>query len=157
MKITKTYGIIAFGLTTLFVGVTSLSVRSRMRDKKAATLLELIQSKTSDGNTQLNAEKAFDVNYLNEVLSQAKNQVLVIQKKVAMDYAKSIEKAWGSWYEGGDNEMKVYSVFRQLKDKVQVSQIAQAYQELFKENLIDVIRERFSTNEINELLKIVNS
>ena len=84
-------------------------------------------------------------------------EVLVLKTSTASRYADQIHKAWGSWYEGGDDEEKVYGVFRKLKDKVQVSQVAKAYQETFSKNLIDTLKDRFDKSEITIVLNIIKA
>jgi len=155
MKIGITYKVIGMSIGVLLLGTSAISFRQRKKDKKATDLLGIIQSKLKPSSNGLRAEKAFDINYLNKLLQQVSKKVLVIQKSVALQYAKQIQQAWGSWYQGGDDEAKVYAVFRKLEDKVQVSQIAKAYQEVYAKNLIDVMKNRFSTSEIRTVLKIV--
>lgn len=155
MKISNSHQLLGISLAVLFTGVTAVSLRQRIRDKRTGILLQRIKSKTDTSTTLLNVEEAFDVNYLSAVLQGASTTVLVVKKKVASSYAKQIYDAWGSWFLGGDNEAKVYAVFRKLKDKVQVAQVSKAYQELYSENLIDVLKERFSTTEIKQVLEIV--
>ena len=155
MKIGTTHKIMGLGLAVLFTGATAMSVRKRIRDKRTEILLGVITSKIGVGTTLLGAENAFDINYLNKLLQQVSFTVLVIKKEVATHYAKQIHSAWASWYQGGDNEAKVYAVFRKLQDKVQVAQVTKAYQNLYSENLIDVLKDRFSNSEIKEVLSIV--
>lgn len=155
MKTGTRHKAMRLSMAILFTGVTALSVRKRIRDKKTELLLGVITSKIGSGVKLLDAEKAFDVNYLNKLLQQVTFKVLVIKKEVASSYAQQIHSAWASWYQGGDNEAKVYAVFRTLQDKVQVAQVSKAYQDLYSENLIDVIKERFSNSEIKEVLGIV--
>ena len=155
MKIDNRYKYSGIGLGILFVGATTLSLRKYKRDKKTSLLLEKIQSKIGSSNKLLGASNAFDINYLDKVLQQVSNTVVVIKKEVAVNHAKQIYKAWGSWYQGGDDEAKVYAVFRSLSDKVQVAQVAKAYQSLYSVNLIDVLKERLSSSEIKQVLQIV--
>ncbi|WP_010520474.1 hypothetical protein [Aquimarina agarivorans] len=155
MKLATTYKISGISLAVLFTGVTAFSVRQRIRDHKTGILLNTIQSKINKGTKLLDAENAFDIKYLDKVLEQVSAKVLILQKKVAARYAKQIYSAWGSWYEGGDNEAQVYGIFRKLQDKVQVAQVSKEYQELYATNLIDTLKERFSNAEIKEVLRIV--
>lgn len=155
MKIGMTYKIVGISTAILLLGTSAFSFRQRKRDKKTTDLLGIIQSKLTPSSNGLQAEKAFDINYLNKLLQQVSKKVLVIQRRVALQYAQQIHQGWGSWYQGGDDEAKVYAVFRKLEDKVQVSQIAKVYQETYSKNLIDVMKNRFSNSEIKMVLKIV--
>lgn len=155
MKSTIIYKYTGVGLGALFIGATTLSVRQRYRDKKAALLLTKIQSKIGKSNTLLSASRAFDIQYLDNLLQQVSSPVIVIKKEVALNYAKQIHSAWGSWYQGGDDETKLYALFRKLADKVQVAQVAKAYQGMYHMNLIDKIKERLSASEIKQVLQIV--
>ena len=155
MNIGTTHKITGLSLTMLLTGATAISLRQRMRDKRTEILLGVITSKIGSETTLLSTENAFDINYMNKVLQQVSFTVLVIKKEVATRYAKQIHSAWASWYQGGDNEAKVYAIFRQLQDKVQVAQVSKAYQDLYSKNLIDVLKERFSNTEIKEVLAIV--
>lgn len=155
MTKSKTHQAVAIGTVLCFTVVSFLSIRERIRNNRTAVLLNAIQAKISTSTQLLATEKAFDINYLREVTREAPQEVLILKHKVAIDYATRIQKSWGSWFIGGDNEAKVYAVFRALKDKVQVSQVAQAYQAQFSENLIDVLRDRFSSSEIKKVMQIV--
>ncbi|GAK75611.1 hypothetical protein JCM19296_1203 [Nonlabens ulvanivorans] len=44
-----------------------------------------------------------------------------------------------------------------MKDKVQVSQVAKAYQETYSKNLIDTLKDRFDKEEITIVLNIVKA
>ena len=103
----------------------------------------------------LDAENAFNIYYLTKVLQNVNGQVIAMSESSATSYAKQINKAWGAWYEGGDDEDAVYAVFRKLKDKVQVSQVAKAYQSTYSKNLIDTIKDRLSEDEIKIILNII--
>lgn len=155
MNTTPSYKIVGIVMLVLFVGTTYVGVRQRIRDKKTGVLLTKINALIGTNNTKLSAEKAFDLDFLNTVLGQSTKQVVVLKNQVATSIAKEIYSAWGSWYQGGDDEAKVYGVFRKLKDKIQVSQVAKAYQSAYGENLIDVLKNRFSTTEINQVLQII--
>ncbi|MDN3492797.1 hypothetical protein [Winogradskyella bathintestinalis] len=94
---------------------------------------------------------------MNKVLQTVNREVLVLKTSTASRYADQIHKAWGSWYQGGDDEEQVYGVFRKMKDKVQVSQVAKAYQETYSKNLIDTLKDRFDKEEITIVLNIVKA
>ncbi|MEQ3656524.1 MAG: hypothetical protein ABNH00_11725 [Dokdonia sp.] len=152
-----TYKIIGASVGTLLVGTTVLSVRKRNRDTRTSKLLSAIEAQIQPISSGLTSQNAFDIHYLNKVLQAVNREVLVLKTSTASRYADQIHKAWGNWYEGGDDEEKVYGVFRKLKDKVQVSQVAKAYQETYSKNLIDTLKDRFDKSEITIVLNIIKA
>jgi len=152
-----TYKIIGASAGTLFIGTTFLSLRKRNRDIRTSKLMTAIQAQIQPITSGLNSQNAFDIHFLNKVLQNVNREVLVLKTSTASRYADQIHKAWGSWYQGGDDEEQVYGVFRQLKDKVQVSQVAKAYQETYSKNLIDTLKDRFDKQEITIVLNIVKA
>ncbi|TGV03638.1 hypothetical protein [Flavivirga rizhaonensis] len=155
MKATMIYKIAGSGVGLLLVGSTYFSLRKRKRDKIASALFKIIQTKMNPATNGLLSENAFDIHYLSKVLQKVNKEVLVLKTSTASKYADEINKAWGAWYQGGDDEDKVYGIFRKLKDKVQVSQVAKSYQDNHSKNLIDTLKDRFDAAEIKEVLKIV--
>ncbi len=137
------------------VGWVAFKVNKNQKDKLASALMYEISKIVSPATNGLQAEDAFDTDYYNEVLRRVKGKVWVMKKRKASDHAARIHSAWGAWYEGGDDEGKVYGVFRALQDKVQVSQVAKAYQDDHGFNLIDKLNERFDETEVNKVLTIV--
>lgn len=151
------YKIIGASVGTLFIGTTLLSIRKRSRDMRTGKLLSAIVAQIQPVSNGLGAQNAFDIHYLNKVLQAVNKQVLVLKTSSALGYANQIHNAWGAWYQGGDDEDKVYAVFRKLKDKVQVSQVAKAYQETYSKNLIDTLKDRFDKDEITIVLNIIKA
>ena len=152
-----TYKIIGASVGTLFIGTTFFSMRKRSRDLRTSKLLTAIQAQIQPISSGLTSQNAFDIHFLNKVLQTVKREVLVLKTSTASRYADQIHKAWGSWYQGGDDEEQVYGVFRKMKDKVQVSQVAKAYQETYSKNLIDTLKDRFDKEEITIVLNIVKA
>jgi len=151
------YKIIGTSVGTLLVGTTLLSVRKRSRDVRTSKLLSAIKAQIRPISNGLMSQNAFDIHFLNKVLQTVNREVLVLKTSTASRYADQIHKAWGSWYQGGDDEEKVYGVFRKMKDKVQVSQVAKAYQETYSKNLIDTLKDRFDKDEITIVLNIIKA
>lgn len=152
-----TYKIIGASVGTLFIGTTFFSMRKRSRDLRTSKLLTAIQAQILPISSGLTSQNAFDIHFLNKVLQTVNREVLVLKTSTASRYADQIHKAWGSWYQGGDDEEQVYGVFRKMKDKVQVSQVAKAYQETYSKNLIDTLKDRFDKEEITIVLNIVKA
>jgi hypothetical protein len=152
-----TYKIIGASVGTLLIGTTLFSVRKRSRDARTSKLLSAIKAQIQPISNGLMSQNAFDIHYLNKVLQAVNREVLVLKTSTASRYADQIHKAWGSWYQGGDDEEKVYGIFRKMKDKVQVSQVAKAYQETYSKNLIDTLKDRFGKDEITIVLNIIKA
>lgn len=153
----KTNTVLTVSVGVLFIGATLFSLRKRRRDIRTGKVLIAIQTQLEPIAKGLTAQNAFDIHYLNKVLQHIRKDVLVLKASTASRYADQIYKAWGRWYQGGDDEQQVYSVFRSLKDKVQVSQVAKAYQNTYSKNLIDALKDRFDKEEITIVLNIVNA
>jgi len=151
------YKILGVSVGTLLIGSTALTIRKRNRDERTGKLLSAIKAQIQPIINGLIAENAFDIHYLNKVLQAVNKEVLVLKTSTASKYADQIHKAWGSWYQGGDDEEKVYGVFRKMKDKVQVSQVAKAYQDTYSKNLIDTLKDRFDKKEITIVLNIIKA
>ena len=152
-----TYKIIGASVGTLFIGTTFFSMKKRSRDLRTSKLLTAIQAQIQPISSGLTSQNAFDIHFLNKVLQTVNREVLVLKTSTASRYADQIHKAWGSWYQGGDDEEQVYGVFRKMKDKVQVSQVAKAYQETYSKNLIDTLKDCFDKEEITIVLNIVKA
>jgi len=151
------YKILGVSVGTLLIGSTALTIRKRNRDERTGKLLSAIKAQIQPIANGLIAQNAFDIHYLNKVLQSVNKEVLVLKTSTASKYADQIYKAWGSWYQGGDDEEKVYSVFRKMKDKVQVSQVAKSYQDTYSKNLIDTLKDRFDKEEITIVLNIIKA
>ena len=147
---------IASGIVgVLLAGSIYGHVRRRKKDKVASELLREVSKIVKPTTEGLLSEDAFDIHFVDEVLKKVKGKVLTLSKSAATKFAERIHGAWGAWYQGGDDETKVYAVFRELKDKVQVSQVAKAYQDAYAENLIDTLNDRFGDSEVKKVLDII--
>lgn len=151
------YKILGVSVGTLLIGSTALTIRKRNRDERTGKLLSAIKTQLQPITSGLITQNAFDIHYLNKVLQSVNKEILVLKTSTASNYADQIYKAWGSWYQGGDDEEKVYGVFRKMKDKVQVSQVAKAYQDTYSKNLIDTLKDRFDKEEITIVLNIIKA
>jgi len=126
----------------------------RKKDKKASDLIQHINQQLKPNTAGLQAEKAFDIFYLEDLQSKVDASLILLKTIMAQQFAKEIHSAWAWW---GDDENKVYGVFRRLKDKAQVAQVAKAYQELYKVNLIDQLSDRLNKKEVGKVLQIVQA
>jgi hypothetical protein len=82
--------------------------------------------------------------------------------KSADYFAKQIYDAMGVF---GDDEAKIYGVFRSMKTQSQVSFLAERFQVLYKTDLLDYLKRGYSNwntasglnaNELNQVITIVN-
>jgi hypothetical protein len=129
--------------------------RTRKRDRFTKTLLGALTQRLHPITKGLPTEAAFDVHYAQKVLQHLPGRIAVLKKSVAKRMATQLHSGFRPWYLGGDNEEIIYSVLRNLNDKVQVSQIANAYQDTYKINLIEQLQNHFDTQEIKKVLSIV--
>lgn len=139
---------------SLFVGSVWFDMRRRNRDKLAAEVLREVIRIVNPASQGLVAEDAFDTGYLEQLLQTVGSRIIVMKESAAVRIAEMIDDAWSFW---GDDEDKVNSAFRMLKDKVQVSQVAKAYQRLYNVHLIDKLNDRMSEDEIKVVLFIVSN
>lgn len=130
--------------------------RQRKREQRAAQIMRELTKLLNPATTGLLAENAFDVNYKDTVLNTTGQKVLTLKNEVALAHANTLYEAWNPWWMGGDDEQALYGVFRMLQDKVQVSQIAEAYLKAFQVNLIDQMHEKLDEQEIKNILDLVN-
>ncbi|WP_062062696.1 hypothetical protein [Aquimarina longa] len=149
LKISAAIASVAFGTVLYF------RIRKHQQKQLSDKLLSLLMLKLNPETKGLSAQTAFDINYAQRVLSTRSGTIIVLKETTAKRFAAKIHSGFGSWYKG-DNEERIYNVFRTLKDKVQVSQVAKAYQELYDINLIEKLQKRFDKQEIKKVLAIVD-
>lgn len=140
----------------ILIGTTYITLRNKKRNKIASHLLAQLSKRLNADNKGLENETALDVHYVDRVFNSLSGKIVVLKKSTAIQYANEIHKAFRSWYQGGDLEENVYAVFRNLKDKVQVSQVTKAYQSEHKLNLRDQLKDRFDKDEIKMVLGIIS-
>ena len=142
----------------LLIGSVIIGNRTKNRERLTSKLLTALNAKIEPVRNGIGKQNAFDIHYLDKVTQKVNGSILALQESTALYYANQIRSAFGAWYQGGDDEEKVYGVFRKLKDKVQVSQVAKAFQGGDDSaNLIDVLKYRFGKDEIKIVLDIVNN
>jgi hypothetical protein len=153
MNIRKRTLKIAGAIATAGFGITAYLIFDQRRKDALASSLWQELNKLLNPSTGLASEVAFDVNYVDETARKVKG-LIFIKANAALSYAKTIKSAWGLL---NDDENKVYSVFRNLKDKVQVSQVAKAYAAEHKINLIEELKDRLSDSELTTIITIVRA
>ena len=137
---------------SLLAGSVYLTIRRKRRDKKASAFLVALKQEIKPATAGILASDAFDIDYKEDVVKKVKASSRVLTLSAANSYAKQIHDAWGFW---DDDEDAIKSVFRSLKDQVQVSQVAKAYYDKYKINLIDEFNSRLSESEVKEIIEIV--
>ncbi|WP_025741899.1 hypothetical protein [Aquimarina pacifica] len=152
----KTVGLkITAGLVgVLFLSAGFVAIRNRKRDHLASDLYTEL-SKRLNPTKGVENEEALDIAYMNKVLNQVHGNVLFLNDAMARNHAKRIHDAFRAWYFGGDKEDQIYAVLRNLKDKVQVSQVAKAYHKSYQLNLKDQLQNRLDGDEIKTALSII--
>lgn len=137
------------------VGACYLGWQKHRQNKLATKLLREVSAILQPATSGLSSEKAFDIHYREAVLQKIKGRLVVLTESAAMQYARQINAAWKGWWLGGDDENAVYAVFKALKDKVQVSQVAKAYYTAYHIDLADKIHDRMDEKEIGIVLEII--
>jgi uncharacterized protein YerC len=56
-----------------------------------------------------------------------------------------------------DNESAVYAAFRDLRNKIQVAQVAQGFSLRYSKDLYQFLRDMLSDSEMNEVLDIITA
>lgn len=139
----------------VWIGVAVFNAKRRKRDQKAIAFFSELQRDIAPDTVGLVESNAFDIRYWENIGKKIKKPMYMLTVASAKSYAKDIRDSWGVF---DDDENKIKSVFRALKDQVQVSQVA--YQYYYdpkgdKINLIDDLKGRLSKEEVGEVLEIV--
>ena len=138
----------------LLIAAGSLWNRKRTGDwdQTAELFLEKLLQEISPQTAGLRAQKAFDPNYVEEVIGNATAPVIKLKDSTAHNLATQIHNAWGFW---NDDEEAVNSAFRSMKDHVQVAQVAAAYEAHYRVSLLEKLIDRLDAPELQEVLDIV--
>ncbi len=84
----------------------------------------------------------------------SKKTITLLTAKDAQILAKRIYDAFGNF---NDDEEALYAVFRGLRFQSQVSSLVDAYQSLYKKDLLTTLKANLSDSELGELLNIVSN
>ena len=139
-------GLATAGLATLLV----VKQVQKGRNRKAARFLSELERALIPAKA-INSTPALDIRHWQR--SSGKR----LSAKAAQNHAKTIQSAWGTWYWPNDDENRIYGVFRALQNQAQVSQVADAYYQLTKVNLMDELRSRLDGQELKQVLSIINA
>jgi hypothetical protein len=144
------------GITAAFAGVLLIAsvaggIQNRRRDHKASLFFSELERNIAPATAGLEDSDAFDIRYWKDLSAKIKKPYYMLKAAAADSYAKDINDAFGWIF---NNKDKIYGVFRAMKDKVQVSQMSNAYYIKYKINLIDDLRSHIS-DEMGQVMKIV--
>lgn len=139
----------------VWTGVAVIRHKQKVRDQRAVAFFSELQRDLAPGSVGLVESNAFDIRYWETTGKKLGKPMYMLTVASAKAFAKDIRDSWGIF---DDDEDKIYSVFRALKDHVQVSQVAYQYYtdpKGSKINLIDELRSRLSKEEVAKVLEIV--
>lgn len=142
-------------ITGVWIGVAVFNHKRKVRDQKAMAFFSELQRDIAPDSIGLVESNAFDIRYWENIGKKLKKPMYMLTVASAKSYAKDIRDSWGVF---DDDEDKIKSVFRAMKDQVQVSQVAFQYYndpKAGKINLIDDLKSRLSKDEVGEVLEIV--
>lgn len=148
---------IAIGsLAAIGAGATMyINVKQGRKDELAHALIREVKKVLQPSSAGLMAENAFGIHYAEETLGRVQGKILMLKEAVTNGMAQEIHNSFGGWWQGGDDEDRLYGIFRKLKDKVQVSQVAKAYYNKYRVNLIDKLYDKLTDKEVGIILDIV--
>jgi hypothetical protein len=152
-KILITVGVVS--IAGVWIGVAVYKNKITKRDQKAIAFFSELQRDIAPDSVGLVESNAFDIRYWENITKKIKKPMYLLTVASAKGYAKDIRDSWGVF---NDDEDKIYSVFRALKDQVQVSQVAYQYYmdpKGDKINLIDDLKSRLAKDEVGQVLEIV--
>ena len=142
-------------VTGIWIGVAVFNHKRKVRDQKAIAFFSELQRDIAPDSVGLVESNAFDIRYWENIGKKLAKPMYLLTVASAKGFAKDIRDSWGVF---NDDEDKIYSVFRALKDQVQVSQVAYQYYmdpKGGKINLIDDLKSRLSKDEVGQVLEIV--
>lgn len=77
----------------------------------------------------------------------------ILTKAGAESYAKQINNAFGVF---NDDEEKVFAVFRNIRFQTQVASLVDAYNRLYRKDLLNELRAKLSETEFNTVTDIIS-
>ncbi|MEL6717554.1 MAG: hypothetical protein AAFO82_00060 [Bacteroidota bacterium] len=132
------------------VSETNASSNSTKPNNSKRSPSKTPSSSSSRVVTEPNWNDPFDMNYAKEVASWlAPKRVLFLDKNKALNFAKSIKNAKGAWYENDDEQIIEQIFSKELKDKIQVANLSQAFWELYQQDLWEFLKSFLSSGELN--------
>lgn len=155
MKYNDTKVITGVVLFTAFVASSSYTIYLRKRDRLASGIYAALQSELAPAGRGIDSIAALRGTYLDHLKNKGTGKFLILKNSTLHQLAKQLHSAWKPWYLGGDDEAKVYGIFRGLKDRVQVSQLATTYKNRYARSLTEVLKERLDDKELKIVLGLI--
>lgn len=147
----KHYYIIAGVLVAGGVTYAIYRATARKMDREAAKFIVKLEAQQEPTGDQLEDNSGFDIGFAYRMREKYGGQLIQLKQDAAERMAQKIADAWGFW---DDSEKEVLSVFRSINDKVQLSQIAEAYQQEEEVSLLDDLSDRLE-NTPDALAKVI--
>jgi hypothetical protein len=137
MKLNKRKILIIAGSTVAVAGVTYF-IYTRFRNKKEINEIHAILDSGTGrfGSVEDFSDVFSGTTYVNDMKLAHQNLILLKNDFVEM-YRKALYNAIQYW---GTDENAVKDVFRKLKDRVHIAQVAASYQINYGENLLDALK-----------------
>jgi hypothetical protein len=145
-----------FTVSLLLAGSLYLSYRNQKRDTLTQELLTELRKELNPSTQGLPGLDALSKDYLGNLRKSLKSgvSILVMRDKDAAAMADRIYNAFGTF---NDEEEKIYQVLRELKDKVQVSQVSAEYEKSYGVSLTEEFTDKLSDSEIKTVIDIIKS
>lgn len=124
---------------------------ARKMDREAAQFIVKLEARQEPTGDQLEGNTGFDTGFAYRMREKYGNRLIQLKPEAAEKLAHKIADAWGFW---DDSEKEVVSVFRSLNDKVQLSQVAEAYLDTEEVSLLDDLSDRLE-NTPDTLAKVI--
>ncbi|MGB3467074.1 MAG: hypothetical protein WBA74_17465 [Cyclobacteriaceae bacterium] len=100
-----------------------------------------------------NWQDPFDMNYSRHVNEWVNPKAIELNTYTADAYAKRIFKAKGKYWYHDDNEKVIEVIFgKELKDKVQVSNVSRAFYARYRTDLFNYLKGFLSSSELKKLV-----
>ena len=126
-------------------------VVARKMDREAAKFIVKLEAQQVPSGDQMEENSGFDTGFAYRMREKYGNKLIQLKQHAAEQLAIKIANAWNWW---GDSEKEVLSVFRSINDKVQLSQVAEAYQAEVGVSLLDDLLDRLE-NTPDTLAKVI--
>ncbi len=137
-------------------GSIYLNFRKQKRDEITQAFITELRKEFNPGSQGLAGLDALGENYLSKIRKGLSSSVtiLVMRNEEAVKYAQRIHEAWGTL--SSDEEI-VYEVLRELKDKVQISQVATSYRETYGKALSAEFTSELNDDKIQTVIDLIKS
>lgn len=150
--------IINITLGTLVVGSVGYFAYTKIRNAKEIKFIHAALEGSGGYGTIKDFAKVFEGNtYIDSLKNKYPNVILLVNDAITTN-RKALYKAIKGL---GTDTDSVKNIFRNLKDKVQIAQVADSYQRNYKTNLLDAIMDEFAfragSDNAKELTEIMKS